>query len=176
MSPRILVCQLAAKCIACLALLIVASCSHSRESRYEELDKAVAEREQYMKKKEANIANLQHQITPNISLEAKYHICNRIFEEYLAYKADSAQKYLSITADIARRIGNREYINDTEINQSALLRQSRSHPEEAGQAYVYQRQLQELLRKLPLAVHYMECVLARGGKPGRISRQGHRLQ
>ena len=77
-------------------MLIVASCSHSRESRYEELDKAVAEREQYMQKKEANIANLHHQITPNISLEAKYHICNRIFEEYLAYKADSAQKYLSI--------------------------------------------------------------------------------
>ena len=121
MNPRIPVCQLTVKCIVCLAWLIVASCSHSRKSRYEELDKAVAEREQYMQKKEANIANLQHQITPNISLEAKYHLCNRIFEEYLAYKADSAQKYLSITSDIARRIGNREYINDTEISQSALL-------------------------------------------------------
>ena len=101
MNPRIPVCQLTTKCIVCLAMLIVASCSHSRESRYEELDKAVAEREQYMQKKEANIANLHHQITPNISLEAKYHICNRIFEEYLAYKADSAQKYLNITSDIA---------------------------------------------------------------------------
>lgn len=92
MNPRIPVYQLTTKCIVYLAWLIVASCSHSRESCYEELDKAVAEREQYMQKKEANIANLQHQITPNISLEAKYHICNRIFEEYLAYKADSDRK------------------------------------------------------------------------------------
>lgn len=121
MNPRELVCKLTARCIACLFWFVVASCSNSRDGLYEELDQAVAERESHMQKKEANIANLQHQITPNISLEAKYHICHRIFEEYLAYKADSAQKYLSMTADIARQIGNREYINDTEINQSALL-------------------------------------------------------
>ena len=121
MKPRKLFCRLTAKCIVCISLFIAASCSNSRESCFEELDKAVEERNMYMQKKEANIANLQRQITPNISLEANYHICNRIFEEYLAYKADSAQKYLSITSDIARRIGNREYINDTEINRSALL-------------------------------------------------------
>lgn len=112
---------LLAACLFFLGQLLCASCTNSHEERYAELDKAVNERNIYIQKKEEGIDNLRQQLTPDISLEAKYHICNRIFEEYLAYKSDSAHKYVSILLDIARAIQKAEYINDAEINRSFLL-------------------------------------------------------
>lgn len=108
-------------CAIFLCLLMFVSCTNPHDARYAELDKAVAERDVYIQKKEKVISELRKQITPNISLEEKLHIYNKIFEEYLAYKSDSAQKYVTITLDIAKKIGNKEYMNDAEINQSALL-------------------------------------------------------
>lgn len=108
-------------CSFYMLLFILISCTGSHNEKYAELDKAIADRNIYMAEKEERINNLHKQITPNISLETKYHIYNGIFEEYLAYKADSAQKYADILSDIAKQTGNREYINDTDINKSALL-------------------------------------------------------
>lgn len=104
-----------------LWLFLAVSCTSLHDERYAELDKAVDERAVYIQKKEEGICNLQQQITPNIGLEAKYHIYNRLFEEYLAYKADSAQKVVTILSSIAREIGKAEYLNDVAINQSSLL-------------------------------------------------------
>ena len=104
-----------------LWLLLAVSCTSSHDELYAELDKAVDERAVYIQKKEERIRNLQQQITPDISLEAKYHLYNRIFEENLAYKADSAQKVVAILSDIAREIGKTEYLNDVAINKSSLL-------------------------------------------------------
>lgn len=104
-----------------LCLLLVVSCTNLHDELYAELDKAVDERSLYIQKKEEEIRNLKQQITANMSAEAKYHIYNRLFEEYLAYKADSAQKVVAILSDIAREIGKAEYVNDVEINKSSLL-------------------------------------------------------
>lgn len=104
-----------------LCLLLVVSCTNLHDELYAELDKAVDERSLYIQKKEEVIRNLKQQITANMSAEAKYHIYNRLFEEYLAYKADSAQKVVAILSDIAREIGKAEYVNDVEINKSSLL-------------------------------------------------------
>ena len=104
-----------------LWLFLAVSCTSLHDERYAELDKAVDERAVYIQKKEEGICNLRQQITPNIGLEAKYHIYNRLFEEYLAYKADSAQKVVTILSSIAREIGKAEYLNDVAINQSSLL-------------------------------------------------------
>lgn len=104
-----------------LWLLSAVSCTSSHDELYAELDKAVDKRSVYIQKKEEEIRSLKRQITADISAEAMYHIYNRIFEEYLAYKADSAQKVVAILSDIAREIGKAEYINDVEINKSSLL-------------------------------------------------------
>ncbi len=104
-----------------LCLLLVVSCTNLHDELYAELDKAVDERSLYIQKKEEVIRNLKQQITANMSAEAKYHIYNRLFEEYLAYKADSAQKVVAILSDITREIGKAEYVNDVEINKSSLL-------------------------------------------------------
>lgn len=104
-----------------LCLLLVVSCTNLHDELYAELDKAVDERSLYIQKKEEEIRNLKRQISANMSAEAKYHIYNRLFEEYLAYKADSAQKVVAILSDIAREIGKAEYVNDVEINKSSLL-------------------------------------------------------
>ncbi|MGN0067858.1 MAG: hypothetical protein ACI38V_09735, partial [Bacteroides sp.] len=104
-----------------LCLLLVVSCTNLHDELYAELDKAVDERSLYIQKKEEEIRNLKQQISANMSAEAKYHIYNRLFEEYLAYKADSAQKVVAILSDIAREIGKAEYVNDVEINKSSLL-------------------------------------------------------
>ena len=104
-----------------LWLFLAVSCTSLHDERYAELDKAVDERAVYIQKKEEGICNLRQQITPNIGLEAKYHIYNRLFEEYLAYKADSAQQVVTILSSIAREIGKAEYLNDVAINQSSLL-------------------------------------------------------
>lgn len=107
--------------LSVLWLFLAVSCTSLHDERYAELDKAVDERAVYIQKKEEGICNLRQQITPNIGLEAKYHIYNRLFEEYLAYKADSAQKVVTILSSIAREIGKAEYLNDVAINQSSLL-------------------------------------------------------
>ena len=104
-----------------LWLFLAVSCTSLHDERYAELDKAVDERAVYIQKKEEGICNLRQQITPNIGLEAKYHIYNRLFEEYLAYKAEYAQKVVTILSSIAREIGKAEYLNDVAINQSSLL-------------------------------------------------------
>ena len=107
---------------SCLLLLAVLSaCTGSRDERYAALDDAMTHRSEYMASKEKSIRLLESQLKGNDTDEARYQTYNQIFNEYLAYKADSARKYVDILCDIAVRMHNNEHINEAAINKSALL-------------------------------------------------------
>lgn len=107
--------------LATVLLIITFGCKNGHDEKYAALDDAVAHRNEYMKNKEKSIRILENQLKPNLSAEAKYQIYNEIFNEYLAYKADSANKYADILCRLATKMNNPEYINEAKINQSALL-------------------------------------------------------
>lgn len=103
-----------------ILMFLMASCSNEHDEKYAALDDAVAHRSEYMAKKEKGIRQLEEQLKTCTTTEAKYLVYDQIFNEYLAFKADSATKYAEKLSKLAAEIGNKEYMNQAAINMSAI--------------------------------------------------------
>ena len=86
------------------------------------LDKTIAERPIYDEQKEQQINKLKDELlTVSSSDEATYQVLWKLFAEYRSYKMDMSLYYANEKMKIAERIGNQEYIFDTQINLAEVM-------------------------------------------------------
>lgn len=110
--------------LSCLVatILTATSCTNAHDDKYKLLDEAVEKRDEYKVKREKVISDLKNELRQgDISDDTKYQINNQIFNEYLAFKADSANKYSDVLCQLANSLHNTEYINESAINKAALF-------------------------------------------------------
>lgn len=87
------------------------------EALYDSLDNAIAQTAQYVKLREARIAQLEGKLKKARSPKAQYDLAYALFVEYRSYKNDLAMKYINRCIDIAHKSGNPQQ----EGNAKALL-------------------------------------------------------
>lgn len=87
------------------------------EALYDSLDNAIAQTAQYVKQREARIAQLEGKLKKARSPKAQYDLAYTLFGEYRSYKNDLAMKYINRCIDIAHKSGNPQQ----EGNAKALL-------------------------------------------------------
>ena len=114
-------------CLMCMLLLapaLLASENALRagenketEALYDSLDNAIAQTAQYVKLREARIAQLEGKLKKARSPKAQYALAYALFMEYRSYKNDLAMKYINRCIDIAHKSGNPQQ----EGNAKALL-------------------------------------------------------
>ncbi|MDL2303583.1 DUF6377 domain-containing protein, partial [Dysgonomonas sp. OttesenSCG-928-D17] len=75
----------------------------------------------YMDIKESRIDSLKRLIKKGITLNDEYNINKQIFKEYYTYKYDSAIYYISKNREIADRLANNNYKDESRIYISKLL-------------------------------------------------------
>lgn len=74
------------------------------------LDKVISERLIYTQKKEATIKELKKKKVGLNSLEDIYNLNKEIIHQYETFVCDSAEQYIHENIDIAKTIGNKEYL------------------------------------------------------------------
>lgn len=80
-----------------------------------ELDNVLANRSTYVELKEVQIGNLKRSIDSSNSVDSQYSINKKIVEEYKTYNCDSAIHYVEKNIDIAIRLNNTKFIDESQI-------------------------------------------------------------
>lgn len=93
----------------------------SSEYYLQKLDSMIERRVDFQNAREARITQLKSKARNAVTLHDRYSSASALFEEYMAYNADSALKYVDITLDIARDADNKEWLAIGHINKSELL-------------------------------------------------------
>lgn len=104
-------------CMMLMASTLMADESMKLEALYARLDSAIAQTAQYVKQREARIAQLKTRLEKAHSAQAQYQVSFALFGEYRSYKNDLAMKYINCCIDIAHKSGNLQQ----EGNAKALL-------------------------------------------------------
>ncbi len=79
------------------------------------LDKVISERLIYTQKKEATIKELKKKKVGLNSLEDIYNLNKEIIHQYETFVCDSAEQYIHENIDIAKIIGNKEYLLEEQL-------------------------------------------------------------
>lgn len=92
-------------------LLLTAGAMSAQETDtdhlFQQLDEAIARSEQYVAQREERIAKLKRSLEQAGDAQSRYDVNFHIFEEYKAYKNDSAMVYIDRCIALAQEIGDR---------------------------------------------------------------------
>lgn len=100
-----------------LAIMPSFSAYADSENIYLEIDKAITNSEEYVKKRESRISDLTNALCKATNDSDRYNLSNHLFQEYKPYKSDSAFVYALKSIDYAEKLGDR---NKTCISKSNL--------------------------------------------------------
>ena len=106
---------------ACL-LLPLSACRNGGDSAPDwekaltELDQSLARSESLDQMHRARLADLRIQLMFSTSPEARYRLCDRIFDEYLKYDVDSALRYAHLKERLADESGDAELCLDAALD------------------------------------------------------------
>ena len=85
------------------------------EKALTELDNSLAQEESISQMHRARLADLRIQLKFTVAPQARYRLCDRIFDEYIRFDVDSALRYAHLKERIAEESG------DTELRLDAAL-------------------------------------------------------
>lgn len=89
---------------------------------FEELDQLLAQQQELTQEKERKIKIIKEGLSvPSITLEQEYAINNRLYDEYLAFKYDSAYKYVNRNFIIAKQLNNKKLYTESTFNLVHIL-------------------------------------------------------
>ncbi|MCD7969344.1 MAG: DUF6377 domain-containing protein [Alistipes sp.] len=106
------------KTLLTLLLLSAIPCLHAIhrvDSLLKVLDATIAERQVYADRKEARINDLILEKAKLRSLEEMYRINQQIIGEFESFTCDLAEEYIRENIEIARELGNREYLTESSL-------------------------------------------------------------
>ena len=106
-------------------LLVLASCAkgyeHPMESELRRVDEVLDEMDEYVALKESRINTIRESLTDTgLTLNQKYSIYGRLFEEYAPYQFDRAREMLEMQEMIA------DSLSDVSLRTTATLIQDRT--------------------------------------------------
>ena len=100
----------------CLFALPGSAFADSLTPLLSELDHAISTEKEYIARKETYLNRLKGQLAdPELSRETQCFICLNLAREYETYKCDSAVSYSLRAIDVARELGNTQWMNDGKI-------------------------------------------------------------
>ena len=126
--------------------------------RFQRLDSLIAAQPQLVAAKEARLAQMKADQGKETTVQGRYAIMKKLYEEYSAYQYDSAYAYVSQCMRLAESIGDEALLNESRLNLAHILstaclmdkaRQTLGQIDTsrlaAGQLVVYYRTLTDLL-------------------------------
>lgn len=107
-------------------LLVLASCAkgyeHPMESELRRVDEALDEMDEYVALKESRINTIRESLTDTgLTLNQKYSIYGRLFEEYAPYQFDRAREMLEMQEMIADSLSDVSLRTTATLNKAFLL-------------------------------------------------------
>lgn len=94
------------------------------------LDNEIIRSSEYEKIKTDRINLIREELRrTDLTFEDYYRINDRLYQEYEAYICDSARHYIDMNIDIARRIGNDNWLAESQIKKANILATSGLYPE-----------------------------------------------
>jgi hypothetical protein len=85
------------------------------------LDKTIKEKSLYAEKKEHHIDSLKILLNKEANLEQRFHIYQKLYEEYRHYNMNSALSIAEKKLILAKELQNQQYIYIAEMNTSEIL-------------------------------------------------------
>jgi len=85
------------------------------------LDQTIANQAKYDKIKEQKLDNLKELAKIASTNELKYPVYGQLFDEYSAYRSDSALYYAEKKLQIAKELNDKEKLNDARLNIASVL-------------------------------------------------------
>ena len=79
------------------------------------LDRVINNRPEYTEKKKAAIDELKLKISKQKTLEELYRLNSEIFSQYETFVCDSAERYIIANIEIAQKMGNQEYLQESKL-------------------------------------------------------------
>lgn len=114
--------------VYCLLVCLFCACQVSlckeldEKVLFEELDQLLAQQQELTQEKERKIKIIKEGLSlPSITLEQEYAINNRLYDEYLAFKYDSAYKYVNRNFIIAKQLNNKKLYTESTFNLVHIL-------------------------------------------------------
>lgn len=80
------------------------------------LDKVITHRPEYTEKKKAAINELKIKNKERGTLEETYRLNNALFSQYVSFVCDSAEQYINENIEIARKLGKKDYLLESQLN------------------------------------------------------------
>lgn len=84
------------------------------------LDSVIAERQNISATKEQKLENLRKQLQAASTDEAKIKLYDQLYQGYVTYRYDSTLVYVQKGFELAKRMGDRHYLNKFQINHALL--------------------------------------------------------
>lgn len=107
---------------AFLPVSCVSSYVHPCEEDLLRLDRALEEMDEYVAIKESRIATISEALDdPGLTLNQKYGVYGRLYEEYLPYQFDKALEMLGMQEEIALQMGDMSLKTTASLNKAFLF-------------------------------------------------------
>jgi cell division protein FtsB len=104
-----------------LSFPILLSAQNDIDSLLSVLDKTVESYQLYSNQKEEKLNKFKDLLKYTVSDNQKYEICGKLYDEYKAYKSDSALTYARKKLLIAEKLNNNRNIIDSRLNLASIM-------------------------------------------------------
>lgn len=98
-----------------------ASGETTTDSLMKQLDDVIANRDTYLKQKEARLSELHGQLRANKNERERFDILNRLYDEYHPFNTDSAYNISIRQEAIARRLGDKSLLQNARMNRAKIF-------------------------------------------------------
>ena len=102
-------------------MLSAITASASTSNPFMRLDSLIANRDGIIHSKEASIDKIKQKLGTNVSPSKEYDINNELYQAYVEFQNDSAQKYMRRNIEIAKLLGDKDKENESTLNLMHLL-------------------------------------------------------
>lgn len=86
-----------------------------------ELDSVVENHQFYSDQKEEKLSSLKELLKYSDSLDQQFTVSGKLYDEYSAYKSDSALVYARKKLQLAEKLNNQEFITDARLNLASIM-------------------------------------------------------
>lgn len=93
----------------------------STSNPFMRLDSLIINRGAIVNAKLVSIDMVKHKLGPNVGLSREYDINNELYQAYVEFQNDSAQKYVRRNLEIAKQLGDGDKVNESTLNLMHLL-------------------------------------------------------
>ncbi len=104
-----------------LMMLLALSLAASPSTAFMRLDSLISNHDSNISRKEKSIDQIKKKLNSAIGPDQEYVINNELYNAYVEFQNDSAQKYMRRNIDLAKQLGDEDKKNESTLNLMHLL-------------------------------------------------------